>query len=301
MSFQASKNFFAEVSPNVSELFGVESGVGSGARSTGRVSRPNAPRPNAPRISTDIDKIADIIIPSSTTEFLNIYKMISIATSKKEIITRLATLTPPIHMYCNKDTPDINNISTYHLITSLNFRGIDNDIFKYTRSKLDILAKKIKSENPSAPDVHIVFLEVQSMYIQMLNHLADLCSQNEYEYILSNPPFYEKNGMQVRYKNNIRGFPYQEIRQQPDGTYVLVSLSAQNSSSCVLTPLRKVFRTPEDATASSNDTAAGMLEIPGMLEIKKEYNCNAGTRIGGGRRRLRSRRRRTNRRNTRRS
>ena len=119
-------------------------------------------------------------------------------------------------------------------------------------------------------------------------------------YILSNPPFYEKNGEQVQYKTKIRGYPYQEIRQQPDGTYVLVSLSARNSASCMLTPLREVFRTPEEAAALSNKTAVGMLEIPGMLEIMKEYNCNAGTRIGGGRRHLRSRRRRTNRRNTRR-
>jgi len=36
MSFQASKNFFAEVSPNVANMFGVQSGVGSGARLVGR-------------------------------------------------------------------------------------------------------------------------------------------------------------------------------------------------------------------------------------------------------------------------
>jgi hypothetical protein len=291
---QASKDSSAVLSTAASSaLGGISSALRRGFRYT-----PSATSTAATRI-TDVDKIADIIL-SSINKFATIYNIIMNENSKKSIIDRLATLTPPIHMYCNKDTPDINNISTYYLITSLNFRGIDNDIFKYTRSKLDILAKKIKSENPSAPDVHIVFLQVQSMYIQMLNHLADLCSQNEYEYILSNPPFYEKNGMQVTYKNNIRGFPSQEIRQQPDGTYVLVSISAGNTSTCVLTPLRKVFRTPEDAAASSNDTAAGMLEIPGMLEIKKEYNCNAGTRIGGGRRRLRSRHQKKNRRNTRR-
>jgi hypothetical protein len=37
MSFQASKNYFAEVSPNVANMFGVRGGEGSAARLVGRV------------------------------------------------------------------------------------------------------------------------------------------------------------------------------------------------------------------------------------------------------------------------
>jgi hypothetical protein len=155
---QASKDSSAVLSTAASSALG---GISSALRRGFYHTPPAATR------STNVDKIADIIL-SSINNFAAIYNIIMNGDSKKSIIDRLATLTPPIHIYCNKDTPDINNISTYYLITSLNFRGIDNDIFKYTRSKLDILAKKIKSEDPSAPDLDIVFLHAQSMYIQML-------------------------------------------------------------------------------------------------------------------------------------